>query len=90
MLEAKIAGSKGQLVVEDMHSGSFSKREALSPRHSLRVRSSSISWHAAGCSSVLRCVCGCGCHAQSLVLLSINSTHTSLPAAPSRNYLSIS
>jgi hypothetical protein len=46
MLEAEIAGSKGQLVVEDLHSGSFSEREALLPRHSLRVRSSRLSWHA--------------------------------------------
>jgi hypothetical protein len=60
MLEAEIAGSKGQLVVEDLHSGSFSEREALLLRHSLRVRSSRLSWHAIGCSSVLRCVCGCG------------------------------
>ena len=60
MSEAEIAGSKGQLIVEDMHSGSFSEWETLLPRHSLRVESSSLSWHAAGCSSVLRCVCGCG------------------------------
>jgi hypothetical protein len=60
MLEAEIAGSKGQLVVEDPHSGSFSEREALLPRHSLRVRSSRLSWYAVACSSVLRYVCGCG------------------------------
>ena len=60
MLEAEIAGSKGQLVVEDLHSGSFSEREALLLRHSLRVRSSRLSWHAVGCSSVLRYACSCG------------------------------
>jgi hypothetical protein len=71
MLKAEIVGSKGQLVVEDLHSGSSSERGALLPRHTLRVRSSRLSWHAVDCSSVLRCVCGCGCHAQSLVLLSV-------------------
>jgi hypothetical protein len=36
MLEAEIAGSKGQLIVKDMHSGSFSEREALTPRLTLQ------------------------------------------------------
>jgi hypothetical protein len=61
MLETEIVGSKGQLIVKDMHSGSFFKREALSLKHSLRVGSPSLSWHAVGCSSVLKCVCGCVC-----------------------------
>jgi hypothetical protein len=52
MLEAEIAGSKGQLIVKDMHSGSFSEREALSPKHSLRVGSPSLSWHAVACSNM--------------------------------------
>jgi hypothetical protein len=36
MSEAEIAGSKDQLIVEDMHSGSFSEREASLPRHTLQ------------------------------------------------------
>ena len=83
MLEAEIAGPTGQLVAEDLHSGSFSEREAFLPRHSLRVRSSRLSWHAVGCSSVLRCVCGCGCHAQSLVLLSVLLINVN-PSVPGR------
>jgi hypothetical protein len=36
MIEAEITGSKGQLIVEDMHSGSFSERETLTPRLTLQ------------------------------------------------------
>ena len=42
MLEADIAGSKGQLIVKNLYSGNFSERGTLLPRHSLQVRSSSL------------------------------------------------